>query len=175
MKIAITGHTSGIGKYIFENYPNTVGFSRSNGFDICDENDRKEIVKQSSDCDVFINNAYNGFGQTFLLLDLFAEWKDTQKSIVNVGTIAADEEFPFPEYFFNLIGYRIHKLSLKHLCQDLSKQQFPLNIHYVRFGWTDTETIRNLFPEVNEKLTVDQAANKILEPLTNNKLKDHSV
>ena len=34
MKIAITGHTKGIGKAIADLYPNVIGFSRSNGYDI---------------------------------------------------------------------------------------------------------------------------------------------
>ena len=34
MKVSITGHTSGIGKHLYESLDNTIGFSRSNGFDI---------------------------------------------------------------------------------------------------------------------------------------------
>ena len=34
MKIAITGHTKGIGKAIADLYPNVIGFSRSKGYDI---------------------------------------------------------------------------------------------------------------------------------------------
>ena len=34
MIIGITGHTSGIGKAIYEKYDNSIGFSRSNGYDI---------------------------------------------------------------------------------------------------------------------------------------------
>jgi NADP-dependent 3-hydroxy acid dehydrogenase YdfG len=64
MKVAVTGHTSGIGKAIYEKYqPNSVGFSRSNGFDIT--KDIKKILKACKDCDIFVNNAQQDFFQTF--------------------------------------------------------------------------------------------------------------
>ena len=55
-KVAITGHTSGLGAALFERFSvsdDVVGLSRSNGFDIRDINGICERVK---DCDVFINN-----------------------------------------------------------------------------------------------------------------------
>ena len=67
MKIAITGHTQGIGKCAFERLsPNIIGFSKSTGYDITKFNDRKRIIEESKDCDIFINNANAGFGQTYL-------------------------------------------------------------------------------------------------------------
>ena len=56
MKIAITGHTKGIGKAcadVFSEHE-VIGFSRSNGFDI---QAIEPILDSSNDCDVFINNA----------------------------------------------------------------------------------------------------------------------
>ena len=49
MKYAITGHTSGIGKALYENYlPNAIGFSRSNGFNI--STDIRKIIHESKNC-----------------------------------------------------------------------------------------------------------------------------
>ena len=62
MKFAITGHTSGIGKAVAEMCHTKgyqwIGFSRGTGYDIAREKDCGKIVYESSDCDVFINNAY---------------------------------------------------------------------------------------------------------------------
>ena len=49
MKVAITGHTQGIGKAIAELYPDHIGFSRSNGYDITDENVISKILEEISD------------------------------------------------------------------------------------------------------------------------------
>ena len=61
MKFAITGHTSGIGKAIAELCRTKgyqwIGFSRGTGYDISEDCDK--IVNESSDCDVFINNAHD--------------------------------------------------------------------------------------------------------------------
>ena len=64
MKIAITGHSRGIGKACFDLFSaehECVGFSRSNGYDI--SKGIINIIDQSLECDVFINNAYFEFKQ----------------------------------------------------------------------------------------------------------------
>jgi len=89
MKIAVTGHTKGIGKAIADLYNNrettVIGFSRSNGYDISSAEAIKNIITQSIDCDVFINNAYHDFAQCDLLEGIFDKWKDDpNKTIVNI-------------------------------------------------------------------------------------------
>ncbi len=84
MKYAITGHTSGIGKAISESVTNFIGFSKSTGYNINEHIDRKHIIKQCNDVDIFINNAHDGFGQTYMLLDLFHAFKDTNKTMEKI-------------------------------------------------------------------------------------------
>ena len=85
MKYAVTGHTQGIGKGIFDRLStNCLGFSKSTGYDITKKVDRLSIIKQIKDCDVFINNATDSMGQTLMLIDLFYEWKDLEKTIIKV-------------------------------------------------------------------------------------------
>ena len=90
MKISITGHTSGIGLAIaqkFKEHDHEVrGFSRSNGFDISDKSTRDSILASSKDADVFVNNAYHPTGQTELLREAIAVWKDTKTVIVNLSS-----------------------------------------------------------------------------------------
>jgi len=86
MKLAITGHTKGIGKALYdraniEGYE-TVGFSRSNGYDLS----LTRLVDKIVDADVFINNAYSPLYQTQLLRDILKEWKDKDKLIVNISS-----------------------------------------------------------------------------------------
>jgi len=94
MKLAITGHTSGLGKSIY-NYSieqdiDVIGFSRSNGFDITNRDDRKRLIDTVTHCDVFINNAYDRYGQLDLLYELYDEWKNSKKLIVTVGSMASN-------------------------------------------------------------------------------------
>lgn len=90
MKIAITGHTKGIGKALTEYFTahghTVIGFSRSNGFDITDQQTREYIGKVLETCDVFINNAYAPYAQKQLLLDTILLWKNTTNTIINIGS-----------------------------------------------------------------------------------------
>jgi NAD(P)-dependent dehydrogenase (short-subunit alcohol dehydrogenase family) len=87
MKIAITGHTKGIGKAIAGLYytDEVVGFSRSNGYDIAQSSDIARIIAESAECNIFVNNAYHDFVQCDLLDRMFELWKnDPTKTIVNI-------------------------------------------------------------------------------------------
>ncbi len=90
MKVAITGHTQGIGKAIFDDLTKRSyqvhGYSRSNGWDISLQETRNQIVHETSDFDVFINNAYHPSAQFELLKMLVDQWQGTKKLIVNVGS-----------------------------------------------------------------------------------------
>lgn len=84
MKIAITGHTKGIGKACADifNEHEVLGFSRSNGFDIKEPD---AIIESSNDCDVFINNACEGDYQLKLFKHRYITWRDdSEKTIVNL-------------------------------------------------------------------------------------------
>ena len=74
MKIALTGHTSGIGKALYDilsQEHEVVCFSRSNGYDIKYDITIEKIVQGSLDCDVFINNAYYSLAQVYILNKLW--------------------------------------------------------------------------------------------------------
>jgi hypothetical protein len=93
MKIAITGHTRGIGKSLAdkfkENGHEVIGFSISTGFDIGDPIAIQEILDFSLDCDIFINNAYHPTGQTILLKEIINAWEGTDKIIINICSKSA--------------------------------------------------------------------------------------
>lgn len=90
MRVAITGHTSGIGKALYQHFKNNgsevFGFSRSTGFDISKQLDRDQILDVVWNCDVFINNAYHSTGQEDLLREVIAMWDGSNKSIINISS-----------------------------------------------------------------------------------------
>lgn len=163
MKYAITGHTRGIGQAVYNRLTDVKGFSRTNGFDINDLKSRKKIINEIKDCDVFINNAQNNFGQTLMLLDVFNSWMNTNKIIINVGSIIAENEIILKNYE-HLLEYQIQKKSLRTLHFDLVNLQTNLNLKYVYFGYVGTERILKKYPYFTSEnyITVDEAVNKIL-------------
>lgn len=88
MKCVITGHSSGIGKALFEHYlkkgHDVVGMSRSNGYDISKNQDK--IIHESLDADLFINNATSGNSQLELLKKLCCKIPN----IVTMSTAGTD-------------------------------------------------------------------------------------
>lgn len=85
--IIITGHTSGIGKAIYDKFKDVschsiIGMSRSNGYDI--EKDFDKIVEQASGAELFINNAYRDSQQ----LKLFHALKDKVGMMVVMGSVS---------------------------------------------------------------------------------------
>lgn len=169
MKYAITGHTSGIGKAfcnlqdVKENY---IGFSRSNGYDISNAKDRKRIIAESRDCDVFINNAYSLHYQTDLLYELYKQWHKFPKIIINIGSDATDRinKQPFP--------YAIHKAALEAASLQLGNTDSQCKVSVIKFGWVGT---RKILRDVNPKkfITVDKSADIILQIIELNKI--HNV
>lgn len=143
MKIAITGHTRGIGKAIADVFSDQgheiIGLSRSNGYDIINT---QMIVDAAKDCDVFINNAYHEYEQEKLLKALNIEWKGTEKTIVSIGSIVTD----YPRIEKHLDNqdwpYRNHKRSLRDTFRRVIK--FPLSCRLVLIspGATDTDMIK---------------------------------
>ena len=94
MKIAITGHTQGIGKGLYDCLSSThevKGFSRSNGYSIV--SDQELILNESKDFDVFINNAQVKNYQVTLFNKLYTLWKNENKTIVNIGSFCKYDQF----------------------------------------------------------------------------------
>ena len=159
---AITGHTAGIGKCIYNRlFPSVMGYSLTTGYDITSAFDRRRIINESINCDVFINNAPAGFGQTLLFLELFQLWKnEPTKTIINVGSrIAEIKELPINRH--DLLQYQAEKLILKEMT---SRVTGSCNIKYKWFGYVGTKKILTKYPHFTESdyITEEQAADIIL-------------
>ena len=162
MKYAITGHTQGIGKHLFERLqPNAIGFSKSTGYDINDRTDRARIILESQDCDVFINNAWDGFGQVNLLVDLFKVWHDKEdKTIINVGSKITDHILGPDQYY--LLEYQSNKLALTMMTSKIITMKPKCTIKYKWFGYVGTEKILKAYPNLRSYISEAEAADIIL-------------
>jgi 5,10-methylene-tetrahydrofolate dehydrogenase/methenyl tetrahydrofolate cyclohydrolase len=134
MRIAITGHSKGLGEALFEflsQKHKIIGFCRSNGYDIKSPSDRKKIIKESKDCDIFINLVHNYYHQTDLLFELHKSWKGLQKYIINIGTsVVDDENFGLSDY--QMSEYKVQKTTLVDMITTLKKGfQYPILKLYV--------------------------------------------
>ena len=139
-KIAITGHSRGIGKHLFDKFnPNTVGFSLSNGFDILLPEHRAQIIELSKDCDVFINNAHASYAQTDMLIELFDVWKDDKKLIINIGSDATNG------IKVDVHRYTFEKAALDKASKQLSLSKSKCRVTNLRLGWVGNERIMKTF------------------------------
>jgi hypothetical protein len=89
MKIAITGHTAGIGKALADNLTNRghdiIGISKRDGNNI---RNIPKTVDKIQYCDMWINNAQSGYAQTELLFKIWELWKDNPDKIIwNISTL----------------------------------------------------------------------------------------
>lgn len=153
MKVAITGHSRGIGKALYESLSEKhecEGFSRSNGFDIEEHGDL--IVQATLKSDVFINNAYSGMHQVYILNKLWKYWKrDPNKTIVNISSLSK-----YPNISSNESGYSAHKAALSHqafilMFKDNSRKCRMINVNpgYVKTDMTASahDTANMLTPQ----------------------------
>lgn len=155
MKYAITGHTHGIGLALSRKV-DFIGFSRSNGYDISTQQGLDNIIKDSQDCDVFVNNAYSENYQTDLLYRLFNVWSHKKKTIINIGSNTTDGIKTYPHI------YSAHKASLEKSSEQLANLGTPCRVCLIKFGWVGTKRVLNSF-KLDSYINVDDAAQYIID------------
>jgi nucleoside-diphosphate-sugar epimerase len=136
MKIAITGHTAGIGQALAEAYygHEIIGLSKRDGNNI---RNTPKICDQIEPCDMFINNAQDGYAQTELLFEMARRWSNTNKHIIVISTIMTQH----PVSVFDDLGmdqYRIQKISLEEAVKQIRNRQLGVKITIVRPGMIGT-------------------------------------
>lgn len=146
MNIAITGHTSGIGKafaeYLYDRGHEIVGLSKREGNNI---RNIPKIVEQIVDCDMFINNAQAGFAQTELFLKVAERWSnDRNKMIWNISTVMTQHNL-LPEVpglsAVELLEYRTQKRALEDATVGM-RETAKCRIVNIRPGSVATETYK---------------------------------
>jgi NADP-dependent 3-hydroxy acid dehydrogenase YdfG len=142
LKVAITGHTGGIGLAIADAFRarghEIVGLSRSTGFDLSGDRDR--IVEAASRCDLFVNNRhqYNDDTQLQLLFAVAEAWKAQDKTIINLGSRAGECYIQGRSD-----PYSVYKHALDSACQQFFERpdQRPRVVN-IRPGWVDTDSVK---------------------------------
>lgn len=141
VRAAVTGHTRGIGKTIYdylESLDVTVeGFCRSNGYDISNADVNRLIIHEAQDYNMFVNNAYDPFGQIDLLQRIIECWKDKpNKLIVNISSRYTHDK---------------HKqyCQIKSKLDEIIREAYYNNkvlcdIINLKPGLTDTESVENV-------------------------------
>jgi NADP-dependent 3-hydroxy acid dehydrogenase YdfG len=151
MKIAITGHTRGIGKALHDGFKaqghEIIGFNRSTPANISTDAGIDRIVEASKDCDIFIINAYDtqrikttmGFSQTVLLYKMWEQWRGKDKIIIVLGSRASDV------HYARSIQYSTHKRALDDAVKQLRNLELS-NPHILnlRPGMTDTDAVNTV-------------------------------
>ena len=121
MKIAITGHSAGIGQALAKIYTEqgheVIGLSRRIGYNIRSVPKVAGIIEP---CDVFINNAQVGFAQTELFWEVWNRWRGQNKTIINISTQMTDDSVALREEWDQYIIQK-KALELAHSqCQERS-------------------------------------------------------
>lgn len=180
MKIALTGHTSGLGleiaKIFQENNHEVMGYSKSNGWDLTDSGVRKRFLEQvdSNSFDCFINNAYpygkhntmDGFLQVELLNQVWLKWQKQQGKII--ATIGSTTSETVKKHFH---PYSVHKNAIDETCKQLRNISSWPQIINIRPGWVDTRAVKTINVE---KCDPKDAAELIYTVITS-KLQIHEI
>ena len=144
MKIAITGHTAGIGKalarVLSQRGHEIVGLSKRDGNNI---RVIPKIAAKIESCDMFINNAQAGYAQTELLYAVWESWRgQPNKHIWCIGTMMAQcpVDPPVPgQSEISMSAYRTQKLALEQAITQLQwKNDWP-SISLIRPGAVATQ------------------------------------
>ena len=161
-KIAIIGHTKGIGKAIADMYKKkkyqVIGMSSSNGYDL--QLSQIEIMEQLDDCQLIVLNAYVGRGQMNLLKRIYGKFVFEDKKVAVItstsGTpIGADEDLLNPEYK----EYCENKKNLMEYIEELQQELInkPLSVYDICPDVVDTDMTKGLWQDLPKLKAVEVA------------------
>ena len=169
MKIAITGHTAGIGqaftKILESRGHEIMGLSRRTGENIRRTEHTANLIES---CDMFINNAQTLYAQTELLYAVWQRWQGKERKYIwNISTQMTEHPInstPGGQDDLTMSQYRNQKLALEEASRQLKfKNQWP-QISIIRPGGVATQ---EQFDNTN-KANVDLWANSIVDMFSHN-------
>jgi NADP-dependent 3-hydroxy acid dehydrogenase YdfG len=134
MKIAITGHTAGIGQALADEYMldgnDVIGLSQREGNNI---RNVPKICDQIEPCDVFVNNAQAGYAQTELLFEMAQRWQGTKKHIIVISTMMTQAPVSCMPGL-EMDHYRLQKIALEEAVRQIRHRRLGIKITVVRPG-----------------------------------------
>lgn len=169
MKIAITGHTAGIGQALASIYQSQgheiVGLSRRTGYNI---RSTPKIADMIEPCDMFINNAQAGYAQTELLFEMVDRWQGTKKHIIVISTIMTQNPIsPLPG--LDMDQYRIQKIALEESVKQIRNRKLGVDLTIVRPGNIATDLNKTVPPAADVNNWAKTLIN-LLDMVKNNNL-----
>jgi NAD(P)-dependent dehydrogenase (short-subunit alcohol dehydrogenase family) len=168
-KIAVIGHTRGIGKAIADLYRNrnyqVVGLSRTNGYDLI--SNQEEIMEKIQDCGLVVLNAHAGRGQLNLLKRIYGRHSfDNMKVAVITSTSGTDEGQDFNAFEswnkFEYVQYCESKKELMEYIVELQDELIskPLSVYDVCPDVVDTDMTKGLWEDL-PKLQAKEVAEAV--------------
>ena len=168
-KIAVKGHTKGIGKAICDLYKKkkyeVIGMSRSNGHDII--HDQEKIIENIEGCDLVVLNAHADRGQLNLLKRIYGLYAfDKMKVAVITSTSGLDEEPDYSQFQiwdkFKYVQYCEIKKELIEYIEELQQELIskPLSVYDVCPDVVDTDMIKGLWQDL-PKLSAHEVADAV--------------
>lgn len=166
MKVAITGHTRGIGKAIADMFTElgyeVIGLSSSNGFDLTIESQRSNALTEILQCDIFVNNAipcawtpenHMIYIPVELMYIVHRQWRGKQNNlIINIGSDISNTAPTDPR------PYQVAKIALENAHKQLNYSSKNPKMILVKPGATDTDQIKH---RSDVKMTAADVANVI--------------
>lgn len=166
LKIALTGHSRGFGPYIQQKLEELgheiVGFSRSNGYDLSTSEGRIAALKESEDCEVFINNSTIGGYQSNLLVEWLNYNRSSNKKIINISSYLANIQNPVTSISLEWINKKnleeVHK-NFKHI-QDY---HIKCDSKLLSWGYWKQHKFSKYHPEVITNMKIDDAIQDLVD------------
>ena len=168
-KIAIVGHTRGIGKAIADLYNKkgfeVLGLSKSNGFDII--HDQEKIIESIEGCDLVVLNAHADRGQLNLLKRIYGLYAfDKMKVAVITSTSGLDDDPDYSQFAiwdkFRYVQYCEIKKELIGYISELQEELIskPLSVYDVCPDVVDTDMTKGLWEDL-PKLSPQEVAEAV--------------
>lgn len=159
-KVFITGHTSGIGKALYDMLSirpeyEVKGGSRSTDWDVSDISNYQQIL----DYDVLINNAYHRTGQLDLLRFVYNAWQGKPKTIINVGSAHNKHQIGRPHA---RLDYNVTKAALEQYSNWIYENDSVCRSMMYNPGFVDTPLARtgmNDWPLADQEKVLARAMN----------------
>lgn len=147
MRIAITGHSAGIGQALAKQYQQRgheiVGLSKRDGNNI---RNIPKIADQIEPCDMFINNAQAGFAQTELLFELAKRWTGSNKQIMVISSMMT--QIPV-NVMADHTEYWCQKTTLENTVKQLRYDRIGIKFIVVRPGDIATNDKKTVPPSAD--------------------------
>lgn len=163
MKIAITGHNTGVGPAIESAFRDrgheVIGLSSSNGYKYPES--YSAMVAEIEPCDIFVNNLYysgdhySSNAQLELLYEFANRWSNVNKHIITIGSKAAEV------YTWN----KIDRYSINHHALDAAHRQLYNRliqlpkVTILKLGYTDVPSTAGVKVP---KLSPEEVANTVM-------------